>query len=142
MRTRPTSNSNDQTMKPTLILLSSAAALLVVSCGQQAGQDAYDVSNPYAAPDYASEESSPYNPNLAYDAPAVYEEETTDTSVVTTPPPVTSRPTAPPRVHTVVRGDTLWGLSKQYGVSVSSIKQVISMVNFIVVLGAKLKIPN
>lgn len=130
-------------MKPTLLLLSSAAALFVVSCGQQAGQDAYDVSNPYAAPDYANEDGSPYDPNLAYDAPAAYEEETSDavdfTATATAP---ASAPASQPRIHTVVRGDTLWGLSKQYGVSVSSIKQENNLVNDIVVLGAKLKIPN
>lgn len=126
-------------MKSTLILLSSAATMLVVSCGQQASEDAYDVSNPYAAPDYADGDGSSYSPNLAYDAPAVYEEEAADTSVISTPPPA---PSPAPRIHTVVRGDTLWGLSKQYGVSVSSIKQENSLVNDIVVLGAKLKIPN
>ena len=129
-------------MKTTLILLSSTVAAFVASCGQPFGEDAYDVSNPYAAPDYADEDGSPYDPNLAYDAPATYDapaayEESTEVSAVA--PPVS---TTASRVHTVVRGDTLWGLSKQYGVSISSIKRENSMVNDIVVLGAKLKIPG
>jgi LysM repeat protein len=122
-------------MKTTLLLLSSTATLFVASCGQQSGQDAYDVSNPYAAADYANEDGSPYEANPAYDAPAAYEEESSDAAVSVTP-------TSEPRIHTVVRGDTLWGLSKQYGVSVSSIKRENSMVNDIVVLGANLKIPG
>lgn len=109
-----------------------------VSCAPQGGGgDGYDVSNPYAAPDYVDDSGSSYQPsdvNPVYDAPAVYED-TASTPAVSQPAYVE------PKVHTVVRGDTLWGLSKQYGVSVASIKQANGLSRDTIVLGTKLKIP-
>lgn len=116
-------------------------AALAVSCAPKGGGDGYDVSNPYAAPDYADETGGPVIPsdvNPAYDAPAVYEE-----AVATTPeasPPVVVTP-ARPKVHTVGRGDTLWGLSKQYGVPIASIKAANNLTRDTAVLGSKLIIP-
>jgi len=126
-------------MKITTYLPVSVLIALTVSCAQQGGGDGYDVSNPYAAPDYVDETGTPYLPsdvNPAYDAPAVYED-------VAPSKPRVSQPTytSSPKVHTVVRGDTLWGLSRQYGVSVSAIKAANGMTRDTIVLGSKLKIP-
>jgi len=113
-------------------------ATFAVSCAPQGGGDDYDVSNPYSAPDYVDDDGSPYQPsdvNPAYDAPAVYEEDTTQTYTEPT------RPTAQARVHTVVSGDSLWKISKKYGVSIDSIKRANGMTKDTAVLGAKLKIP-
>jgi LysM repeat protein len=108
---------------------------LAVSCAPKgAGGDGYDVANPYAAPDYVDETGTPVVPNdvnAAYDAPAAYED------VAVTPEVIP----ATPKIHTVGRGDTLWGLSKQYGVSVASIKSVNNLTRDTIVLGAKLTIP-
>lgn len=127
-------------MKITTYLPAVALLTFAVSCSPQAGGDGYDVANPYAAPDYSDEYGTAYVPgdvNPAYDSPAVYEE-----AVQTTTPEVSApvRP-ASPKVHTVGRGDTLWGLSKQYGVSVASIKSANNLTRDTIVLGAKLKIP-
>lgn len=111
-------------------------ASIAVSCSPQAGGDGYDVANPYAAPDYVDDTGTPVLPgdvNPAYDAPAVYED-VASTPEVYTPPR--------PKVHTVGRGDTLWGLSKQYGVSAASIKVANGLTRDTIVLGAKLKIPT
>ena len=107
-----------------------------VSCAPQSGGGDYDVANPYAAPDYVDDNGTPYEPgNLdpVYETPAAYE-----TSVAEPEPsPVATAP----KVHTIARGDTLWGLSKQYGVSIDSIKSANGLTSDTVVLGAKLQIP-
>jgi LysM repeat protein len=128
-------------MKHKSILALSLFPLLLVSCANQGGED-YDVANPYAAPDYDDVTGIPTLPsdvNPAYEQPAVYE----DTTPAYTPPAYTppSAPAATAKVHTVVRGDSLWSLSKKYGVSIDSIKQANGMTRDIVVLGSKLKIP-
>lgn len=132
-------------MKHKTLIAVSLLPVLLVSCANQGGED-YDVSNPFAAPDYGDETGTPYLPsdvNPAYDAPAAYQ----DTKPAASPRPAAPRPAAPrpstPRatVHTVVRGDTLWGLSKKYNVSVAAIKQANGMTKDTVVLGSKLRIP-
>jgi len=119
-----------------------AAPLLfsfVVSCASKSGEGDYDVANPYAAPDYVDDNGTPYVPgnlNPAYEAPAVYEE------TVTVIEEVPSRPVvAAPRVHTVVRGDSLWAISRKYGVSIDAIKRANGLTSDTAVLGAKLQIP-
>jgi LysM repeat protein len=135
---RRTANRKTDPMKYRTLITLSLLPTLLVSCANQGGED-YDVSNPFAAPDYADETGTPYLPsdvNPAYDSPAVYED--------TTPAPTrpAARPAAPrATVHTIVRGDTLWGLSKKYGVSVDAIKQANGMTRDTVVLGSKIRIP-
>lgn len=115
-------------------------ATIAVSCTPKGGGDGYDVANPYAAPDYVDDTGTPVVPgdvNPAYDAPAVYED------VAATTPEVSQPAYTPPqpKVHTVGRGDTLWGLSKQYGVPAASIKAANNLTRDTIVLGAKLTIP-
>lgn len=128
------------TMKITHYLAIAVLTSFAVSCAPQGGGgDGYDVSNPYAAPDYVDETGTPVVPNdvnPAYDAPAAYED-------VAQTPAVSAPVYTPPsrKVHTVGRGDTLWGLSKQYGVPVASIKSANGLTRDTIVLGAKLTIP-
>lgn len=113
---------------------------LFVSCAPQGGGEDYDVSNPYAAPDYGDDSGTPFETsdvNPAYDAPAVYED--TTPAPTYTPAPAPTR--ASSKVHTVVRGDTLWGISKKYGVSIDSIKNANGLTKDTAVLGARLQIP-
>ncbi len=127
-------------MKITTYLPVVAMVSFAISCSPQSGGDGYDVANPYAAPDYSDEYGTAYVPsdvNPAYDAPAVYEESVQTAPEVSAPPVQSSSP----KVHTVGRGDTLWGLSKQYGVSVAAIKSANGLTRDTIVLGAKLKIP-
>lgn len=122
--------------KPLLAL--SLLPLLLISCANKPGSEDYDVSNPYAAPDYDTTVAvnQPSDVNPAYEQTAVYEE-TTPTVPITAAP----EPAARASVHTVVSGDSLWSISKKYGVSVDAIKQANGMTRDIAVLGAKLKIP-
>lgn len=67
--------------------------------------------------------------------------------IVTSPAlssPVTEKSYTPPnnRYHTVKKGDTLSGLSRRYGVSVSSIQRANGLRSTVIVLGKKLRIPN
>ncbi|MDG2124278.1 MAG: LysM peptidoglycan-binding domain-containing protein [Verrucomicrobiales bacterium] len=53
------------------------------------------------------------------------------------------RPSKPRyRTHTVKKGDTLWGLSKRYGKSVSSIKSTSGIRSDNIRIGQRLKIPR
>lgn len=125
-------------MKHKHLIALSLFPLFLVSCADQGVED-YDVSNPYAAPDYGDETGTPSLPsdvNPVYEQPAVYEDTTP-----AVPDRVAPAPAAAAKVHTVVRGDSLWSIGKKYSVSVNSIKQANGMTRDIVVLGSKLKIP-
>lgn len=127
-------------MKHRILIPLSLLPLLLVSCANQGGGEDYDVSNPYAAPDYGDATGTPYLPsdvNPAYDETAVYEDTTPAAPQPSAPRPPAARDT----IHTVVRGDTLWGLSRQYNVTVDGIKQANGMTRDTVVLGSKLRIP-
>ena len=130
-------------MKFTYLASIAAITVLFSSCATKSGGEDYDVSNPYAAPDYGDDSGSPYQAsdvNPAYDAPAVYEDTAPVTPQRTTSTPA-PKPAASPKIHTVVRGDSLWAMSKKYGVSVAAIKQANGMTKDTVVLGTKLQIP-
>ncbi|MFD2257075.1 LysM peptidoglycan-binding domain-containing protein [Luteolibacter algae] len=129
-------------MKFTLLLPMAAASAFLASCANNGGGEDYDVSNPYAAPDYGDASGSPYQSdvNPAYDAPAVYED-TTPAPSQSSPSPSYSAPAAQPKVHTVVRGDSLWSISRKYGVTIDAIKRANGLTRDTAVLGAKLQIP-
>lgn len=55
-------------------------------------------------------------------------------------PAVTAAPTGVD-VHTVVRGNTLWGLSKKHGTSVTSIQSLNGLSSDMIYVGQKLKVP-
>jgi len=46
------------------------------------------------------------------------------------------------RIHVVEQGDTLWNISKKYGVTVTSIKQLNALKEDAISIGQKLKIPG
>lgn len=132
-------NNTTTFMKKRTLLPLAALSAILASCASQGGGEDYDVSNPYAAPDYADGNSPPNQAsdvNPAYDAPAVYE----DTAPASDPAQA-SAPVAGATVHTVVRGDSLWKIAKQHGVTVDAIKQANGLTNDTAVLGAKLTIP-
>jgi len=129
-------------MKFTNVLPLSAIALFAVSCANQQGDDFDNFG--YDFDDFGTPDGAPYQEvNPVYDSPPAYEEtRPAPTRPTTTARP--SRPSTPARAqttHTVVRGDTLWGLSRKYGVSVDAIKKANSMRNDTVVLGSRLVIP-
>jgi LysM repeat protein len=131
-------------MTPIRIVAPSVIALAFASCASQ--KDTYDTSNPYGAPDAshaAAPATTPANP--VYDTPAAYE----DGGAAPAPAPAYADTSAAPApssngaavIHTVVKGDTLFGISSKYKVPVAAIKQANRMTNDTVVLGRKMVIP-
>ena len=131
------------------ILTPSLLAVALVSCASQKANE-YDTSNPYGTPDGGQVKppaTAPANP--VYDTPAAYEESTTpaveNPALATTPAGPAHGPAAPAHgaavIHTVVKGDTLSGISAKYKIPSASIKQANRMTNDTVVLGRKMVIP-
>lgn len=130
-------------MTPIRIVAPSVIAIALASCASQKA-DTYETSNPYGAPDAgyaATPATEPANP--LYDTPAAYEE-----GGAAPAPAYADTPAAPAPsgngaaiIHTVVKGDTLSGLSAKYKVPVASIKLANRMTNDTVVLGRKMVIP-
>jgi len=122
----------------TKILVSSVAVLGLVSC-QSLKKDDYDTTDPYGVPDYGAETANYQSVNppasTTY-APAAY-----DGSAAPAAPSTPAVPAGPTRDHTVVKGDSLWKLSRKYGVPVSSIKAANGMTNDTIQLGKTIKIP-
>ena len=120
-------------MRLTHLLPAAAVAMFAASCANQSNAP-YDT---YAYDDFGTPDGVPYQPvNPVYDSPPAFEE-----TRPATPP---ARPPAPARQdirHTVVRGDTLWGLQQKYGVSIAEIKRANNMTSDTVVLGRTLTIP-
>jgi nucleoid-associated protein YgaU len=126
-------------MKFTNLLPLSAAAIFAVSCANQKG-DEFDTLG-YEFDDFGTPDGAPYQDvNPVYDSAPAYVE----TRPAPSRPAASTRPAStarPQTTHTVVRGDTLWGLSRKYGVSVDAIKNANNMRNDTVVLGTRLVIP-
>ncbi len=138
--------------------LSGVALLALASCTPfHKNKDDYNTAgNPYGVPGYdtSGTEAGTYTPenstaaNPTY-APAAYEENTAATGKATPPaskpsaaaPAASASHAAGAKVHTVVKGDTLWGLAKKYGVTADAIKAANHMTKDTVVLGSKLNIP-
>ena len=131
-------------MNPVLILTSTVLGFAFVSCASQKA-DTYDTSNPYGSPDASTAYTPAEGINPVYDTPAAYEE----SGAAPAPTPAYAETPAAPDpsgsgaaiIHTVVRGDTLSGLSAKYKVPIASIKQANRMTNDTVVLGRKMVIP-
>lgn len=122
-----------------------ALSIALISCGSQA--DMYDTSDSYATQDAsASVEPAAAPENPIYDTPAVYEESSAAPAIQSAASEVPATAAVAPigvatTSHTVVKGDTLSGISKKYRVPIESIKQANNMSNDIVVLGRVMKIP-
>src|SRR5690606_1667939 len=127
------------------------ASIALVSCANFKGGDdydttgadgAYDTSNPYGVPGGSSGESVPYQPvNPPADHPTYSQAAYEETAPVVPAPAPPSVPAAGGTSHSVVKGDTLWGISRKYGVSVDAIKQANGMTRDTVVLGTTIRIP-
>jgi LysM repeat protein len=132
-------------MKSIRMLAPAVLSAALVSCASQSA-DTYDTGEPYAAPDAGMAQAPlPEYENPVYDAPAAYED-----SGSAAPAPIapagSPAPAAPDSngsavIHTVVKGDTLSGLSSKYKVPIESIKRANKMTNDTVVLGRKMVIP-
>ena len=133
------------TMNRLLASMLTLPVLALSSCGLNGGDEdydtggAYDTSDPYGVPADGGYESADYqqvnppaNSNPTYGA-AAYE----DTPAAPSPPPQVAQ------THTVAKGDTLWGLSQKYGVSVDSLRAANNMAagDNNIMLGTTINIP-
>jgi hypothetical protein len=122
-------------MKTFFLISLSSSALFLSSCGGSGGVD-YDTA---PISDYpAAVNPDPADPT--YGA-AAYEDHTTTPAVED---PTLNMPTEAPaqvKEHVVVAGDSLWKISKQYGVSIDAIKAANQMTKDTVILGKKMIIP-
>jgi LysM repeat protein len=140
-------------------LAPSLLSVVLVSCASQPA-DQYDTGNAYDTSTTAAAQATPATTapsNPVYDTPPAYEESTATPGAAAAaasvpdavaPAHATHVPAAsiaadngPATLHTVVKGDTLSGISKKYKVSVASIKKANHMTNDTVVLGRKIVIP-
>lgn len=142
-----------------LPLVIAPAFIIQSSCSVQS--DDYDTPPPYGSPELPAD--PPADP--IYDSPALYEHDTMTRPGGPDPglpvdPGVSSQSAIPSAqapsanvvpqaaavrasvVHTVVKGDTLSGLSSKYRVPMDAIRQANGMTNDTVVLGKRMVIPQ
>lgn len=140
-------------MKATLLsLVSLAPAALLVSCAPNQAQvgtpvaPAANTGNPYGVPTAPGlntappyQEVGPINPPALPTYPPV-------PSIPAYNPPIT--PVTPPaptlngNVHTIKKGDSLWGISRKYKTSVDELKSANGMTSDTIIEGRTLIIPG
>jgi LysM repeat protein len=114
-------------MKHLIVL--AAIPFVLASCklgqGEEDYDTGYDTSDPYGNPGgYDSDPYQQVNPPADPTYGSAAYEETTPQPVA---PPTHTPPPAVASTHTVAKGDTLWGLSRKYGVTVDAIRSANSM---------------
>lgn len=103
------------------------------------GAPALGDNNEYAIPGAGGETAAPYQPLPGVsDYPPVVDNYT--------PPapqyhPAPAQPSAASTTHTVVKGDTIWGLTKKYNVTADAIRQANNLTTDVIRLDQKLIIP-
>lgn len=129
------------------ILAPAVLSAALVSCASQKA-DTYDTGDPYGSPDAGVPQAPmPQYENPVYDTPAAYEASGTAAMTPEYTPPTPASAPAPAAgggsatIHTVVKGDTLSGLSSKYRVPMDSIRRANNMTNDTVILGRKMVIP-
>jgi LysM repeat protein len=137
-------------MSMTRYLGLASASLMLASCGTFGDDEnydtaaGYDTANPYGVPSDDGYGSAPYqNVNPPADNPTYSQAAYEDNSPVTPVAPAASAPPAVARTHVVAKGDTLWGLSRKYDVSVDAIRAANNMGagESNIMLGTTLNIP-
>lgn len=134
-------------MKSILLIL---PAIALVSCAKtaQPGTNAYDPSaaNPYAAPNtnpYATPNTgAPYQPIDQVNDPYTPSAPTYTPAAPSAPAYTPSAPAAGGGSHTVVAGDSLWGLSRKYSTTVEAIQAANGITGTTIRTGQTLVIPR
>ncbi len=98
-------------------------------------------ANPYGVPQPAGEAGT-YTPAPYQPIPGVAQNTAPTTTPYTPSPSSSTAPIAAGGSHTVVAGDSLWGLAKQYGSSIEEIQAANNLTNTIIRTGQTLIIPG
>jgi len=128
-------------MKHTLqLLLSGAAVFAMVSCAPQANPDHDGYGHANTVNPYGTPQTDPniYPPVAETQYPAA---QPAPTNVYT---PAVPAPAPEPQVaqYTVVKGDTLYSISRRYNTTVSAIQQANSLTGSLIHPGQVLTIPQ
>ncbi len=134
-------------MKAKLILLAPVAIL--ASCTTNQGQVGTPVAppantgNPFGvptAPGIPTPTAPPYQPIDPINPPAAPSLPSVPSAPSFTPPPAPSSLNG--NVHTIEKGDSLWGLSRKYNTSVDAIKSANGLDSNTIIEGRTLIIPG
>ena len=143
-------------MKTTTILTLTAACItpmLFNSCAldpeysewKKNNQGAAATANPYGVPQEGGE-SGTYTPaagNAPYQPLPGVSQPTQPTDPLTPADPLTPpAPTAGASAHTVVSGDSLWGIARKYGTTIEAIQAANGLTNTTIRTGQQLSIPG
>lgn len=137
-------------MNPIKALSSSLLAIALASCASHRA-DPYDTGNVYGYPDSSYVGPTENTSSTLYDTPAVYDENTDESTAAVNPAPETPAVVAPEpaasnsyyRTHTVASGETLSSISAKYKVKMAAIIAANNIKNpNIVTVGTKLNIPS
>ncbi|MGC6464121.1 MAG: LysM peptidoglycan-binding domain-containing protein [Akkermansiaceae bacterium] len=127
-------------MKATLLLLASVGLLASCSNFKTQPPAAAPPANPYGVPSVGGypSEAAPYQPIDPINPPAAPPAGTYTPVPAPAPAPA---PAAAAGQHMIQKGDTLWGISRRYGVTVEAIQQANGLTDTNIIEGKTLVIP-
>lgn len=154
-------NAKLPAMKQTLLISLSAAVVAIFSTSCQNSNGTADnpygapaaapyqapAANPYAAPTAGGETGSynpngaPYQPLPGLPAPSPSVDPPANSPYSPAPAPNYGGATASAGSHTVVSGDSLWGLARKYNTSVEAIQSANGLSDTVIRTGQTLTIP-
>lgn len=103
------------------------------------GVPSAEANNPYAIPGANGETGAPYQPLPGVsNIPPVVENYPSPAEPYT---PLPAEPVGEATTHTVEKGDTIWGLTKKYGVSSDALRQANNLTTDVIWIGQQLIIP-
>jgi len=100
-------------------------------------------ANPYSVPGANGETGAPYQPIPGVpDNPPVVQNIPAPSQPTQPYTPLPSEPSITASTHTVVKGDTIWGLTRKYGVTGDSLRQANNLTSDTIWVGQRLVIPG
>ena len=96
-------------------------------------------NNPYAVPGANGETAAPYQPIPGVpNTPPVVENIPQPSQPYT---PLPAEPSGAASTHTVVKGDTIWGLTRKYGITGDALREANNLTTDVIWVGQRLIIP-